>query len=720
MAKMGLLVCVSAVALGAVGGVAIWNLVSINSSWAAFNKQVEEKHTYLLDVRASMGYGGTIHNFKNYLLRIDKAELQAQDRYLETLMVKTDEVVAAVDSYRSAGRLTASEQADLDQVAAMVNEYRDAAFTIEELAAQGRTVEEIDTAVKIDDAPYLEALVGLSDALDAETVSSTRKFASQVRSAAVMVVLVAVGGLGLVIFGGVFFGRRWIVVPVTAVTAAARDVAAGDFSRLPDADSSDEIGELARTFSEMAIARRDTETHLAAANRRLDFLANRDSLTGLPSRILFTDRLTKALLRLERVSGGVCVLFIDLDRFKYVNDTFGHDMGDRLLVEVSRRFTAVARTVDTVARFGGDEFTVLCEDIDADADAQVIGQRFLHSLDDPIEVDGRELVVSASIGIVRESNPKACVEDVVSAADAAMYAAKDAGRARCEFFTEDLLVRPQRYLAVESALKDAITEDRFSVYYQPIVDLASGRAVGVEALLRLADEDGSQIPAAEFIGVAEESGLIVEIGEWVLRRACRQVKEWNETLGPESRLTVQVNLSARQLAEPDILRTVGDALDDSGLDPSLLCLELTETTMMRDMEAAIDTVDQLKSLGGIHVAVDDFGTAYSTLVYLQRFPIDQLKIERAFIGGLGLNGTDDAIIDGLIHFAHRLDLTVVAEGIETDTQYDRLRLLGCDLGQGYLLARPQPPEQLREQLGDTFLPNARPLSETASGHVGSA
>ncbi len=222
--------------------------------------------------------------------------------------------------------------------------------------------------------------------------------------------------------------------------------------------------------------------------------------------------------------------------------------------------------------------------------------------------------------------------------------------------------------------------------------------------------------------MAEESGLIVEIGEWVLRRACRQVKEWNDARGHENRLVVQVNLSARQLAEPDIVRTVGDALDDSGLDPSLLCLELTETTLMRDVEAAIDTVDQLKNSrgGGIHVAVDDFGTAYSALVYLQRFPVDQLKIERAFITGLGSNDADDAIIDGLIHFAHRLDLTVVAEGIETDTQYDRLRLLGCDLGQGYLLARPQPPEQLREQLGDTFLPNARPRSETASGHVGSA
>ena len=417
----------------------------------------------------------------------------------------------------------------------------------------------------------------------------------------------------------------------------------------------------------------------------LRYQALHDALTGLPNRTLLLDRVTHSLAGARRRGTSVGVIFLDLDHFKLVNDALGHAVGDVLLMAVARRLADVVRANDTVARLGGDEFVVLCEDIapkDFAAVASCVGAAF----ETPIAVQGRELHVSASLGVViaTESHTP---DDLLRDADVAMYKAKERGRARIQVFDEQLRQEAADRFDGEAALRRGIASDEFCVFYQPIVTVATGAPVGVEALIRWRDPQRGLVSPAEFVPLAEETGLIVPLGEWVLAEATRQVQQWREHLAGCVDLSVAVNLSARQLDVADLVATVRGALARSGLPPEALHLEITETVLMDDVERSIELLGDLRGLG-VRLAVDDFGTGYSSLSYLKRLPVDTLKIDRSFVDGLGSDMHDSSIARAIVNLGTALDLDLLAEGVETERQRGALQELGCQLAQGYLWSPP--------------------------------
>ena len=424
------------------------------------------------------------------------------------------------------------------------------------------------------------------------------------------------------------------------------------------------------------------------AELELSHAALHDSLTGLPNRALFLDRLGLALRRTERRSGSVAVLFCDLDRFKVVNDSLGHDAGDRLLVDVAQRIGAALRPSDTVARFGGDEFTILCEDIAGEIEAATIAQRIVDVFREPFQLEDGEVFLATSLGIAIARGADDRAEDLIRDADAAMYRAKERGKGRYEIFDEAMRADAMARLETESALRRALERAELRLHYQPEIDLGTGEISGFEALLRWEHPVRGLLGPSAFMPLAEETGLIVGIGEWVLREACAEARRWPEPL------TLSVNLSARQLAQQDLVAMVRRALAETGMDPARLCLEITESAVMESGTATTAQLRALKSLG-VCLAIDDFGTGFSSLAHLRRFPVDVLKIDGTFVAGLGREPQDASIVAAVISLAHALDLETVAEGVETDEQLEILKELGCDLAQGYLFARPAPPEEAR-------------------------
>ena len=448
---------------------------------------------------------------------------------------------------------------------------------------------------------------------------------------------------------------------------------------------------LRRRAYALSMVDRQTET-LRQRTEDLAHVAVHDTLTGLPNRVLLADRLSQALRRSAREGSSVAVLFIDLDRFKFVNDSRGHAVGDELLLAVAGRLRGVVRDHDTVARFGGDEFVVVCEDRDAAAQASCIARRIADTLREPVLTDDQEVFLGASIGIAVADRGAASPESLLRDADAAMYRAKERGRDRCEFFDAVMRTEAVARLETQSALHRAVERDELRLHYQPVVDLASGAVCGVEALVRWARPNHGLVGPGAFIPLAEETGLIVPIGRWVLEESARQVARWQEAR-PGQPLAVNVNLSAAQLRQPDLIADLAAVLAASRLDPGALCLELTESTFMEEADGHGAALAALKALG-VNLAIDDFGTGYSSLTYLKRFPVNVLKIDQAFVGGLGRDASDTAIVRSVIDLAHALGLTVVAEGVETAEQAAHLRRLGCDLAQGYYFARPLPPDEL--------------------------
>jgi diguanylate cyclase (GGDEF)-like protein/PAS domain S-box-containing protein len=415
-----------------------------------------------------------------------------------------------------------------------------------------------------------------------------------------------------------------------------------------------------------------------------------DALTGLPNRTLFEERLRQALTRLERHSHWVAVLFMDLDRFKVVNDSLGHDVGDQLVGAVGERLKALLRPHDTVARFGGDEFALLCDEIRDEQHAQSIAERIVEHLKTPIVLKDHQLVVSTSIGVALTKNARADTGALMGDADAAMYRAKEKGRGRVELFDPDMRARAAERLSAEVALRRGLEQGEFRLFFQPLVDLEDGHIVGYEALLRWYQPERGFIGPDKFIPLAEETGVIVPVGEWVLNEACHQAAALCSGESQRSS-TMSVNLSFHQVAQPKLHGLVARALEESGLDPSMLCLELTESVLMENSDHAISTLADLKSLG-VRLALDDFGTGYSSLSYLQRFPVDTVKIDRSFVARLGTDQDGSAIVDAVVRIGDVLDLAVVAEGVETATQQSELRHLGCDMAQGYYFGRPQPAD----------------------------
>jgi diguanylate cyclase (GGDEF)-like protein/PAS domain S-box-containing protein len=430
------------------------------------------------------------------------------------------------------------------------------------------------------------------------------------------------------------------------------------------------------------------------AERQLDYQAHYDPLTGLPNRTLFLRELREQIA--QSGDDEVAVLFVDLDNFKVVNDSLGHGAGDRLLVIVAERMRRVVRPGDTIARFGGDEFAVIIGRAGGETAARRVADRLASALRAPVELDGRQRFVTASFGVRSLPAGVADPESLLRDADAAMYRAKELGKARCEVFDDSMRERAVERLDLEGGLRHALERDELRVLYQPQVELAGGRIVGAEALLRWHHPERGVVVPPLFIPIAEQTGLIVPIGAWVLEEAARQAAVWAERSGRE--LTMSVNVSPRQLADDGFAAVVERALADSGLAPHLLCLEVTESAVMADPDAATAVLERLKALG-VRLAIDDFGVGYSSLSQLKTLlPVDTIKIDKSFVDGVTGDGEDHAIVDAVLRLAEGLGLSAVAEGVETGEQVEALLGMGCRLSQGFHFARPQPPGELERLL----------------------
>jgi diguanylate cyclase (GGDEF)-like protein/PAS domain S-box-containing protein len=434
------------------------------------------------------------------------------------------------------------------------------------------------------------------------------------------------------------------------------------------------------------------------AEQQLEHQAHHDSLTGLGNRWDFLEHLATALHALSpgngRSAAGVAVLLFDLDRFKVVNDSLGHTAGDRLLAEVATRLADARGPDQTVARLGGDELVVLVPVVEGPDEAAELARALQDQIAQPVDIDGHETFVSVSVGVGFTDDPSTAAEDLLRDADAAMYVAKARGRDRVEIFDEALRTQMRERLRWENELRRAITDARLEVHYQPEFVLDTSEVVGAEALVRWHHPQRGLLAAAEFIEIAEETGVILEIGSWVLGEACHQLGSWLRT-HPERELVMRVNLSARQVAQPDLVPVVVEAVERSSIPPSALCLEITETTLMADAEVSLAVLEKLRGLG-VTLAIDDFGTGYSSLSYLKRFPVSVVKIDRSFVGGVGSDQDDTAIVSAIVGMAHSLGLGVTAEGVETQVQVDELLRLGCTHAQGFLLGRPVPAGEFWE------------------------
>jgi diguanylate cyclase (GGDEF)-like protein/PAS domain S-box-containing protein len=434
-------------------------------------------------------------------------------------------------------------------------------------------------------------------------------------------------------------------------------------------------------------------SNIKQSQEQLEYLANYDPLTGLGNRNLFLTHLKTGIERAARHERKLALVFIDLDNFKVINDTLGHDVGDVLLAEVARRLKAVVRQEDVVCRLGGDEFTVYVEDF---ADPQALAstaQRLVQTVSEPFQISGHDIFVSASVGISIYPNDGTTISELVKNADTAMYKVKEQGRNGFQFFREDMNARAFERLVFVSGLRRALERSEFRVAYQPQVDLRDGRVRGAECLLRWNHPDLGEVSPGSFIPVAEETGLIVPIGEWVLHRVCRQLHDWGRSVGGR----ISVNVSARQFRQPELVEAIRRSVNEVGIATELLGIELTESALIDDPETAAITIGRLKDMG-LTISLDDFGTGYSSLSYLKRFPIDCLKIDRSFVRDIATDPDDAAIVTAIITMAQSLKLDVVAEGVETQEQLDFLRARGCAAAQGYYFSRPLPAERLAEWL----------------------
>ena len=453
------------------------------------------------------------------------------------------------------------------------------------------------------------------------------------------------------------------------------------------------------------------------AEQQIHRLAYYDGLTGLPNRQFFLERLGRMIEDAATVDGKIAILYVDLDNFKRINDTLGHTFGDGVLQAIAKRLTGCIRSslsesTDAhgplgIARLGGDEFVAAIEGVEDEAVLASVAERIQQRLREPVSYLGHEFVVTPSIGIAMYPQDGEDVEDLLKHADVAMYQAKGAGRDSVRFYSGTMSVRSLARLHLETNLRQAVANEDLELHYQPKFDLQSGRLAGAEALLRWRDEDGKFIPPGSFIPMAEESGLILPIGEWVLKTACRQAHTWQNQFGRN--LCIAVNISSQQFYQGDLRKTIMRSLFEAALKPGLLQLELTESILMRDVSDTIATLDYLKDIG-VTLAIDDFGTGYSSLSYLKRFPLDLLKIDRSFVKELTERNDDAAICAAIIAMAHQLGLLVIAEGVETQDQVDFLRNQGCDQVQGYLFGKPQPADDFEAQ----FLSGSAPTGDIKS------
>ena len=470
------------------------------------------------------------------------------------------------------------------------------------------------------------------------------------------------------------------------------------FARHRNLLEKDRLSELSAVNNQLQIELKERKR----VEKQLSHNALHDALTALPNRVLFNDRLQHAMERAKRNEEyQFAVFFLDLDRFKVVNDTCGHDTGDLLLIESAKRLAKCVRSVDTIARFGGDEFVILLEDIKEPAEYQAVAERILHNLSLPSEIGGQKVFVSVSMGIVLNHDQYEQPEEMLRDADIAMYHAKSHGRAHYEVFDLAMREHVMARLEMETDLWKAIENHEFVVHYQPILETVSHHIVGFEALVRWQHPARGLLLPSEFIKIAEEIGLIVPLGYWVLEEACTQIQKWQRQYASEQPLTINVNLSARQCAQTDLVDMVASILKKTGLDPSYLKLELTESLIVEDSEATVTMLLKLREIG-VQIQIDDFGTGYSSLSVLHNLPIDTLKIDRTFIQQLeGTNGGME-IVRMILSLAHSLGMKVVAEGVETDYQLSSLQSMSCEYAQGFLFAKPVNHQEVDTLLSAAF------------------
>jgi diguanylate cyclase (GGDEF)-like protein len=510
-----------------------------------------------------------------------------------------------------------------------------------------------------------------------------------------------------------------ITRPILALHDAAQTVSQGRIFTVRVASSGkDEIGGLTEAFNEMLAQIQARDSALQDAQRQLEqrvqqllqevadrkqaqaalrdseeqlrHQAFHDALTGLPNRALMNDRLAVALAHAHRNLSRLAVMFLDVDRFKLINDSLGHTTGDELLRLVSVRLGKALREGDTLARLGGDEFILLLPGLGEDAAAAKVARKVLTALRQPFHLDGRELFVSASIGISLYPLDGSDAETLVKNADVAMYRAKEQGRDNYQLYRAELHVRALKRMTLESQLRAAVGRDEFRLYYQPIVDLASSTIVAAEALVRWQHPERGLVLPAEFISVAEDTGLILPIGAWVLKTACTEAQSWVRRGLPPVRISI--NLSARQFQQDDFVRQVSTILAETGLDPSRLELEITESVAMDNADHTVSMLRRMQDLG-VRLTIDDFGTGYSSLSYLKRFPLHALKIDRSFVQDIASDPRNAAVAQAIVALGHGLDIDVIAEGVETEEQRSLLQAQGCQALQGYLFSRPLPPER---------------------------
>jgi diguanylate cyclase (GGDEF)-like protein len=427
------------------------------------------------------------------------------------------------------------------------------------------------------------------------------------------------------------------------------------------------------------------------AESQITFMGLHDELTGLPNRALLVDRLELALARSLRTEDLITVIALGVDGFKPLNDGLGHDVGDLLLKEVATRLSHELRPEDTVARFGGDEFVILAEDVASHDDASALAERLRVSLTDPFHLGGQDVFATASFGVALAGNQGRSPTTLLQHADAAMYRAKEAGRDRVEFFDARMQEAVETHLALSGDLHRALVNGELVVHYQPIVDLESEEMIGTEALIRWQHPERGLIRPDQFISIAESSGLINPIGTWVLDTALAQLAEWQGSVRRFAGMEIAVNVSAIQLVRRDFPRDVASSLSRSGVDPKFVVLEITEGILLEDASAALRAMQELKDLG-VQIALDDFGTGYSSLSYLLRFPVDILKIDLSFVRGLGVDADATAIVGSVVSLGRTLGLKVIAEGVETEAQFQHLKRVGCPMAQGYHFGRPSLPD----------------------------